>query len=262
MPSDQHPHIHTEIEPLGDTGHWARVTVSNPTRLNVLGTGLIGELTTTIRTLEPDRQLRCVVLRGAGDRAFIGGADIREMVGLDSATAQAFITGLHLACAAIRELPVPVIARIQGYCLGAGLEVAAACDLRVASDDAAFGMPEVNVGVPSVIEAALLPSLIGAGRARRLVYTGESISAADAERWGLVDRVVAGGDLDDATDAWVRAIGSAGPEAIRLQKSLIRQWEAMPLDEAIQAGVSCFARAYKTDEPRRLMQAFLDRKRH
>jgi enoyl-CoA hydratase/carnithine racemase len=213
MPSDQHPHIHTEIEPLGDTGHWARVTVSNPTRLNVLGSGLIGELTTAIHALEPDRQLRCVVLRGAGDRAFIGGADIREMVGLNSATAQAFITGLHLACAA-------------------------------------------------VIEAALLPGLIGAGRARRLVYTGESISAADAERWGLVDRVVAGGDLNDATDAWVRAIGGAGPEAIRLQKSLIRQWEAMPLGDAIQAGVSCFARAYESDEPRRLMQAFLDRKRH
>ena len=121
-------------------------------------------------------------------------------------------------------------------------------------------MPEVNVGVPSVIEAALLPSLIGAGRARRLVYTGESISAADAEQWGLVDRVVPGVELDDTTQTWVRAIGAAGPKAIRLQKSLIRQWEAMPLDDAIQAGVGCFTSAYDSDEPRRRMQAFLDRK--
>ena len=261
MPSDHHPQIHTAIEPLGDTGHLARVTVDNPTRLNVVGTALIDELTAAIRTLEADRHLRCVVLRGAGDRAFIGGADIREMVGLDPTSAHAFITRLHLACAAIRELPVPVVARIHGYCLGAGLEIAAACDLRVASDDAIFGMPEVNVGLPSVVEAALLPGLVGAGRARMLVYTGESISAADAERWGLVDRVVPGVGLDDATQAWVRAIGAAGPEAIRLQKSLIRQWEAMPLDDAIQAGVQCFASAYETDEPRRLMQAFLDRKR-
>ncbi len=262
MPSDPHPHIHTEIEPLGDTGHLARVTVDNPTRLNVLNSDLIRQLTAAIRALEPDRQLRCVVLRGAGDRAFIGGADIREMVDLDTATARPFIARLHLACAAIRELPVPVIARIHGYCLGAGLEIAASCDLRVASDDATFGMPEVNVGIPSVIEAALLPGLVGAGRARALVYTGESISAADAERWGLVDRVVPGVELDDATQAWVRAIGAAGPEAIRLQKALVRQWEAVPLDDAIQAGMQSFASAYDTDEPRRLMQKFLDRRRH
>ena len=178
MPSDPHPHIHTEIEPLGDTGRLAQVTVDNPTRLNVLDSDLIRQLRAAIRALEPDRQLRCVVLRGAGDRAFIGGADIREMVGLDAATAHAFITRLHLACAAIRELPVPVIARIHGYCLGAGLEIAASCDLRVASDAATFGMPEVTVGIPSVIEAALLPGLVGTGRARALVYTGESISRA------------------------------------------------------------------------------------
>ena len=261
MPSANLPQIRTTIEPLDETGHVARVTVDNPTRLNVLGTRLIDELTAAMRALEPDRQLRCVVLKGAGDRAFIGGADIREMVGLDSATAHAFITRLHLACAAIREVPVPVIARIHGYCLGAGLEIAASCDLRVASDDATFGMPEVNVGIPSVIEAALLPGLVGAGRARALVYTGTSISAADAERWGLVDRVVPKADLDDATQSWVRAIGGAGPAAIRLQKSLIRQWDAMPLDDAIQAGTHAFASAYDTDEPRRLMQAFLDRKR-
>ena len=183
------------------------------------------------------------------------------MVGLDSATAHAFITRLHLACAAIRELPVPVIARIHGYCLGAGLEIAASCDLRVASDDATFGMPEVKVGIPSVIEAALLPEA-GRGRtgAGHWSTTGKSISAADAEQWGLVDRVVPGVELDDTTQTWVRAIGAAGPKAIRLQKSLIRQWEAMPLDDAIQAGVGCFTSAYDSDEPRRRMQAFLDRK--
>lgn len=262
MPSDQRPHIHTEIEPLGDTGHLARVTVDNPTRLNVLDSDLIRELTAALRALEPDHQLRCVVLSGAGERAFIGGADIREMVCLDTTTAHPFISRLHLACAAIRELPVPVIARIHGYCLGAGLEIAASCDLRVASDDATFGMPEVTVGIPSVIEAALLPRLVGAGKARELVYTGTSISAADAERCGLVDRVVPPLELDDATQAWVRAIGAAGARAIRLQKILVRQWDTEPLDHAIQAGMQSFTSAYDTDEPRRLMQKFLDRTRN
>jgi enoyl-CoA hydratase/carnithine racemase len=261
MSPDHDPHIRTDIVPLGDAGHLARVTVDNRTRLNVLGTDLIVQLTAAIRELELDRDLRCVVLTGAGERAFIGGADIREMVDLDTATAYQFISRLHLACAAVRKLPVPVIARIQGYCLGAGLEIAASCDLRVASDDATFGMPEVKIGIPSVIEAALLPRLIGLGKARELVYTGESISAADAERCGLVDRVVPVAGLDAAALKWVNAIGAAGARAIRLQKTLLRRWDTVPLDHAIQTGMRYFTGAYETDEPRRLMQAFLDRKR-
>ena len=111
------------------------------------------------------RQLRALILTGAGDRAFIGGADINEMVELDQESARIFITHLHEACTALRNLPVPVIARISGYCLGAGLEVAASCDLRIASEHSSFGMPEVRVGIPSVIEAALLPdSSAGKGR--------------------------------------------------------------------------------------------------
>ena len=123
-------------------------------------------------------------------RAFIGGADIRELAELTPETTHAFISRLHLACAAIRRLQVPVIARIHGYCLGAGVEIAASCNLRVAGQSATFGMPEVKVGIPSVIEAALLHGLIGAGRTRELVYTGEPITATEAERCGLVERVV------------------------------------------------------------------------
>ena len=156
---------------------------------------------------------------------------------------------------------MPVIARIRGYCLGGGLEIAASCDLRVASEDATFGMPEVRVGIPSVIEAALLPRLVGAGKTRELVYTGESITATEAARCGLVDRVVPGTGLDDATHGWVQAIGAAGAQAIRLQKALLRRWDAVSLDDAIQAGIQSFTSAYQTDEPRRLMQAFLKRQR-
>lgn len=121
-----------------------------------------------------------MVLTGAGDKSFIGGADIREMAALTPATAETFITRLHAMCACLRDLPVPVIARINGYAIGAGLEVAAACDLRVASNSAVFGMPEVKVGIPSVIEAALLPSLIGWGRTRELLYLGENIGWSSA----------------------------------------------------------------------------------
>ena len=206
MPADDTPEVRTEIEPLGEAGRLARVTVHNPARLNVVDSDLIRQLITAFRTLGGEHELRCVVLTGSGPRAFIGGADIRELAELSHETTHPFISRLHLACQAIRRLQVPVIARIRGYCLGAGVEIAASCDLRVASDDAIFGMPEVKVGIPSVIEAALLPRLIGAGRARELVYTGEPIAAAEAERWGLVERVVPAAELDAATARWVNAI--------------------------------------------------------
>src|SRR5689334_15819468 len=146
------------------------------------------------------------------------------MATLDEGGAREFITLLHRACDALRRLPVPVIARIDGYALGAGLELAAACDIRIAAAGARFGMPEVKVGIPSVIEAALLPSLIGWGRTRRLLYTGDTIDAAEAERWGLVERCVPTAELDGAIDAALDAILACGARAIRLQKALIREW--------------------------------------
>jgi len=259
--SSSHSSVQVTVEPVDDTGQLARVTIDHASRLNVLNDTLIGELHTAFTRLSAERTIRCVVLDGAGDRAFIGGADIRVMAQLDQPTAGSFIRSLHDACAAIRKLPAPVIAKIRGYCLGAGLEVAASCDLRVASRDATFGMPEVRVGIPSVIEAALLPRLIGTGRTARLLYTGETIQADEAERWGLIDRVVPRSELDAATQSWVTAIVSAGPEAIRLQKQLIQDWEQLPLSDAIESGIRAFSEAYGTDEPQRFMQRFLNRKR-
>jgi enoyl-CoA hydratase/carnithine racemase len=198
------------------------------------------------------------VVTGAGERAFVGGADIGEMAEIKTPEqAQAFISRVHACCEALRNLPVPVIARIQGYAFGAGLELAAACDLRVAATSAQFGMPEVRLGIPSVVEAALLPRLIGWGRARRLLLTGETIGAEAALSWGLIEEAAAPAALDAAVEAQVEAILACGPEALRLQKALIRAWEDLPLKEAISAGVTSFALAFETDEPARMMAEFL-----
>ena len=170
-----------------------------------------------------------------------------------------FITLVHRCCAAFRHLPAPVIARIDGYALGAGLELAAACDLRVASENSVFGMPEVAIGIPSVVEAALLPRLIGQGHARRLLLTGETIDAAEALSWGLVDRVAPADMLDDAVDRLARPILAAGPRAIRLQKSLILDWEELPIGAAIARGIDAFVSAFDSDEPARLAGAALAR---
>ena len=252
--------IRLAVERRGAAGRVATVTVDNPAKLNILDAAGIAALERTLDGLTADDALRVVILRGAGSRAFIGGADIRALVALDRESARFFITRLHRACRAIRCLPVPVIARIEGYALGAGLEVAACCDLRVAADTARFGMPEVKVGIPSVIEAALLPRLIGWGRARRLLLTGEIIDAGTAERWGLVERVVPPSGVDAAVEEWVAAILAAGPRAIRLQKALIRDWEELTLSEAVERGIDAFAEAYETREPAEQMSAFLSRK--
>jgi enoyl-CoA hydratase len=245
----------TRLEDRGG-GHIAHVTIDNPAKLNTLNSVLMDELAAVVEGLGRDDALRGVVLTGAGDRAFIGGADIDEMAQLDAQTARAFITRVHRCCEVLRDLPVPVIARINGYALGAGLEVAAACDLRVAADSAVFGMPEVKLGIPSVVEAALLPALVGWGRTREMLLLGETFDAASAERWGLVERVVPAADLDGAVGAWIAALMAAEPGAVALQKVLIRRWEELPMGRAIAAGIESFVEAWETQAPAKAMAAF------
>jgi enoyl-CoA hydratase len=235
----------------------AVVSIDNAAKLNTLKTLVMTDLIAAVERLADDTELRVVVLRGAGERAFIGGADINEMANLDPASARSFITLVHRSCDVFRRLPVPVIARIQGYVFGAGVEVAAACDMRVASIDARFGMPEVRLGVPSVVEAALLPQLIGWGRTRQWLLTGDPIDAATALAWGLVENVVPAGELDAKVEQLVDSILASGAQAVRLQKALITEWEDLPLRQAIQRGINSFASAWEGDEPRLMMQAFL-----
>jgi enoyl-CoA hydratase/carnithine racemase len=244
-----------------EQGTVAFVTLDNQAKLNTLNRALMAEFIAAVVSLSHADELRAVVLSGAGDKAFIGGANIPEMSQLDADSARDFITLVHRTCDCLRRCPVPVIARIDGFALGAGLEVAVSCDLRVATDRAKFGMPETKVGIPSVVEAALIPRLIGGGRARELLMLGEIIDAPTALQWGLVERVVAPNMLDAEVETVLRALLAAGPQAVRLQKSLMREWENLPADQAIAAGIDAFANAYATDEPRRLMSGFLNRKR-
>jgi len=239
----------------------ATVTLANAAKLNTLNTPVMRKLVAAVQQLGRDETLRAVVLGGAGDRAFIGGADITEMASLDPNSARAFISLVHRSCDVFRRMPVPVIARIRGYVFGAGVEVAAACDMRVACTDAQFGMPEVRLGVPSVVEAALLPQLIGWGRTRQWLLTGDTIDAATAHAWGLVEQVVPPEQLDAAVERLLGSILASGPRAIRLQKALITAWEDLPLREAIQRGIDSFAASWRTDEPQQMMRQFVDRKR-
>ncbi|MCC6532123.1 MAG: enoyl-CoA hydratase/isomerase family protein [Burkholderiales bacterium] len=242
-------------------GQVAYVSVDNATHRNRLGKSGKDDLVAAFTRLAANEHLRVAVLTGAGDKSFIAGSDLAEMQGQDVAGQREVGTKTHLACDAIRQLPVPVLARINGYCLGSGMELAAACDMRAAADHAMFGMPEVKFGLPSGMEACLLPLLLGWGKANEIVLTGEMIDAQEAYRCGFLQRLVPASDLDTAIEKWVSAICAAGARAVRLQKGLVRDWERMSIRDAIHRGIQVCAEARTTDEPARLMQAFIDRKK-
>jgi len=244
------------------SGVVAHVVYDYSRRLNVLNPPALLDLTEAFLGLAREDDLRVVVFSGAGGKAFIGGADVNHMITMKKPEdGRAFIALIHKLCQSIRDCPVPVICRMEGYTLGAGLEVAAACDMRIAADNAYFGMPEVKVGVPSVVEAALLPRLIGWGRTSRMLLTAENIDAAKAEAWGMVEEVVPPARLDAAIEHCVAAIVQATPLAVRAQKRLMRRWERLSLDEAVQAGIDAFAQSMADGEHHERMGAFVNRKK-
>ncbi len=236
----------------------ARVTICNASRLNSMNSALMEEFIRAMETLAAEERLRVLILRGEGDKAFVGGADIKEMRAiLDSTGARKFISRVHACCSAVRSIPVPTIARIDGFAFGAGLELAAACDLRVASERSTFGMPEVKLGIPSVVEAALLPALVGWGRTRHMLLLGETFDARQAEQWGLVEFTAPADGIDEVVETLVSQTLSSSPRAVRIQKALIRSWEDLPIRAAIDRGIDAFAEAYQTDEPASAMESFL-----
>ena len=239
----------------------ATLTLRNAKKLNIVGTLAILELTAAIDALKQRGDVRVLVLRGVGDTAFIGGADIYEMSALTQPSAEAFITRLKNLCEAVRSFPSPVIARLSGYTLGGGLEVAAACDLRISSANGVYGMPEVAVGIPSVIHAVLLPMLIGQSRATWLLMTGENIDAATALQWGFVHEVCEPDQLDLRIGHLAERLAGFGAAALAQQKRLMRSWQSLPPDAAIEATVPEFGQAFVTGEPQRYMEAFKNRKR-
>jgi len=239
-------------------GGVVRCTLDRPP-LNLLEPGLIASLRVTFAELAADASIRVAVVTGAG-RAFTGGMDVRVLRDLDAAGATALITTLHDAIDAVHRAPFPVIAAVNGHALGAGFELALACDLRVAATGATLGLPEVRVGVPSVIQAALLPPLVGPGRAAELLLTGTTIGAEQGLGWGLVNRVVARDAFDAAVDETVAAITACAPQAVRLQKQLIVRWRESALTDAVRAGIPAFAASYATGEPREGATAFLEKR--
>jgi enoyl-CoA hydratase/carnithine racemase len=240
-------------------GRVAWVRLNRPEKLNALSRELIAALGEALAPFAGDHGVAVIVLAGNG-RCFSAGADVSQLRELDSATSREFITRLHELMAKLRSLPQIVIAAVHGYCFGGAAELAAACDLRIAADSARFGMPEIKVGLPSVIEAALFVPLVGLGRAADFVLTGDEWDASAAERYGLVTRVVPADALDaECARLAAQIAGYSGP-ALRLQKELIRAWTGEALDRAIERGIESLARAYDTPNPYEALDALRERR--
>ncbi len=244
-----------------DAGRIAWLALSNAPRLNALSSALIVALHARATALASDDGLRAVVLTGAGGRVFAAGADLTVLSKLDQSTARSFITALHEAISAVRNLPCPVIAMLRGPCLGGAMELAAACDIRIADTTLKAGMPEVRVGMPSVIEACLLPGLVGWGNAADLVLTGDTIDAGRALRIGFVQRLVEPDELEAETRRVLGSLMTAGAGAVRAQKRIIRGWERLAEPDAIESSIAEFATLFGTPEPGEMMRPFLRRKR-
>ena len=216
----------------------ARIFLNRPEKANALNSAMLSALAGALESLDL-ATLRVVVLAGRG-RNFCGGADANELKALDPQTAPAFVTRIHKVCSAVRALPVPVVAQLHGAVIGAGLEIAAACDLRVAAEGTKFSMPEVRLGIPSVVEAALLPRLMGSVRAAWLVLTGEAIDARRALEWGLIEETAP--DVDLALEKLVKSLMAGAPQALREQKRLLHLWDEAPLATAVAASIAAFGR--------------------
>jgi enoyl-CoA hydratase/carnithine racemase len=223
-------------------GPFARIVLDRPEKANALDAAMLDALGTALENTESD--IRVVVLEGAG-RSFCGGADVDELAALTPQTAGAFVARIHRCCAALRALPVPVVARLHGAVIGAGLELAAACDLRIAAEGTRFAMPEVRLGIPSVVEAALLPRLMGSGRAAWLVLTGEAIDARRALEWGLVEEVAS--DLDQRLAPLLQSLLAGDPKALAVQKRLLQLWDEAPLAASVAESIERFAACYPTN---------------
>lgn len=241
---------------LSEPASIARLTIERAHKSNALNLETMAAFVQAVSTARDDPTVRALVVTGAGEKAFVGGADISEMADLNAQKAREFITAVHHCCDAVRSCEVPVIARINGVAFGAGLELAAACDLRVAVDDAMLGMPEVKLGIPSVVEAALLPGLIGWGKTREILLLGDNFGAAEALSWGLLNKVVARSELDEVVEQWLASLLANGPASVRNQKALISQWERLPLPDAVAAGIDAFASAWEGTEPAAMMAAW------
>jgi enoyl-CoA hydratase len=239
----------------------AIITINRPEKRNALNIKTREEGAAALDELAQDDSVRVVIFTGAGDKAFIAGADIGEFAGRTAVTQRSVMLGRSLFTA-IDNFPKPVIAMINGYCLGGGNELAMACDLRVASETATFGQPEINLGIiPGGGGTQRLTRLVGEGKAMELILTGEMIDARTAAALGLVNMVVPAADLEAKTMELANRIAEKSPIALRMAKEAVKLASRSNLDEGLRREIDLFALCFSSEDKDEGVKAFLEKRK-
>lgn len=256
--ADSHPFERITYETSGPI---AIVTISREEKLNAMNSATIGELMRAFLTARSDRDIRAVILTGAGTKAFVAGADIAEMASLSPDESRRFAERGQNLTRLIESMPKPVIAAVNGFALGGGCEIALSCHIRIASENARFGQPEVKIGLlPGFGGSQRLPRLVGKGRALELLLTGGMIDAAEALRIGLVNRVVPAGSVVEAATEIATAIAANAPIAIEYCMAAVASGMEMPLDEALRMEAALFGLCFASEDMKEGTSAFLEKR--
>ena len=239
----------------------ALVTIDNPP-MNALSAALLDELETELQALDADDGVRAIVLRGAGEKAFVAGADIKEFPSLrESASEGGSARGIQRVGQRMDAARTPFVAAIRGYCLGGGLELAMCCDVRICSDDATLGQPEIKLGlIPGGGGTQRLPRLVGIGRAMFLNLTGDFVDAETAYAWRLVEKVVPAAELEDEALAVAGRIASQSPHAVAVLRELARTTRDLPLEEGLRREADGFVRCLRSGDGAEGIAAFIEKR--
>lgn len=241
--------------------HIATLTIDRPDKLNALNAATRGELIDLLEDLAGSDDVRVVVITGAGEKAFIAGADINEFEGRTAVDQYQVMSGGRNVFEAVEAFPKPLIAAINGFCLGGGCELAMACDIRIASEKAKLGQPEINLGIlPGGGGTQRLPRLVGLGRALKLMYTGDIISASEAHDIGLVDEVAPPDKLSERVTELAAAIAKKSPVALRLIKRSAQASMRTGLDEGLKQEKALFGIAFASEDKKEGVAAFLEKR--
>ncbi|RJS69134.1 crotonase [Candidatus Bathyarchaeota archaeon] len=240
----------------------ATITLNRPDALNAFNKDVVEEILKALEDAKNDEKIRVVILTGAGEKAFSAGADIKTMKGFDALKARELSLMGEKLCSAIENFEKPVIAAINGYALGGGLEVAMACDLRIASDKAKMGQTEINIGlIPGWGGTQRLTRLIGKTKAKELVFTGKMIDAKTAEQLGLVNMVVPADQFREAVRKFAMELAEKAPVALRIAKALINKGADMSLDAAIALEREGFGVVGSTEDLQEGVSAFIEKRK-
>ncbi|MGH3319180.1 MAG: enoyl-CoA hydratase-related protein [Nocardioidaceae bacterium] len=235
------------------------IVLNRPGDLNALKVDDITAATEAVRAAAGTA--RCLVLTGAGRRAFSSGMHLDSLVDLDQERARALMSRLAAFVGAVRRAPIPTVAAIRGYCLGGAFELALACDLRVVATDAVFGLPEIKLGIPSVIDAALLQQHVGLAKAKEMILTGDLYDVAALRSGGVFNQVTSPESLEEEAGRLAARVGGHTRTVLAAQKDLFECWQNMGLREAVERSVAVFANVFVHGETRQRIAAYRARQR-